>query len=114
LLDELPCPCEKVSRSNMDEILTEYMNITLADTKKIGLEHFAYLSDYDAYYYFHGDTNYRSNINFSRGEREGDVIRLFYSDEFLGDGDKVLTMREKNGGYLFVSNQMVDATRVTD
>lgn len=107
-IDDIPCPCEKNSSENMDKILTEYMNITLADTNEIGLENFVYLSDYDAYYFFHGDTNYRSNISFSRGEREGDVIRLFYSDGFFNDGDKVLTLRKKNGGYLFAANQMID------
>ncbi|MGI6752545.1 MAG: M56 family metallopeptidase [Anaerovoracaceae bacterium] len=105
-LDNLPCPCEKNSSRNMDKILKEYMNITLTDTNQVGLEDFVYLSDYDAYYFFHGDTNYRSNINFSNGEREGDVIRLFYSDEFFADGDKVLTLQEKNGRYLFIANQM--------
>ena len=113
-LDEIPCPCEKNSFSNMDEILTEYMNITLAETEEIGLENFVYLSDYDSYYHLHGDTNYRSNINFSRGEREGDIIRLFYSDGFLADGDKVLTLREKNGAYLFTANQMVDESMSMD
>lgn len=104
-IENLPCPCEKISRSNMDEILKEYMDLTLADTNKIGLENFVYLQEYDAYYFFHGDTNYRGNIKFSSGERKGDVIRLFYDDEFFGDGRKVLTLQEKDGAYLFVSNQ---------
>lgn len=103
-IDDLQSPCEKISGSRMDEILTEYMGITLADTNKIGLDNFVYLSQYDAYYFFHGDTNYRPNINFSSGERKGDVIRLFYNDEFFGDGFKVLTLREKDGAYMFVSN----------
>lgn len=107
-LDEIPCPCEKNSSSNMDKILIEHMDIKLDDTKEIGLENFVYLSDYDAYYHFHGDTNYRSNINFSKGEHEGDLIRLFYSDGFFADGDKVLTLREKDGEYLFISNQMLN------
>ena len=99
------CPCEKISRANMDAVLTKYMGLTLADTGEIGLEKFTYLKEYDAYYYYHGDTNYRGNITFSSGEREGDIIRLFYNDTFMADGDKVLTLREKDGGYLFVSNQ---------
>ena len=114
MTDNPDCKCEKNSTANMDEILTEHMNIKLADTKKMGLEDFVYLSDYDAYYFFHGDTNYRSNINFSRGEREGDVIRLFYIDGFFADGEKILTLREKNGEYLFTSNQMIDEAMVAD
>ena len=103
------CACEKISRADMDAVLTKYTGLTLADTGKIGLEKFTYLKEYDAYYYYHGDTNYRGEITFSSGEREGDIIRLFYNDTFMADGDKVLTLREKDGGYLFVSNQKTGA-----
>lgn len=107
-IDDLQSPCEKISRANMDEILAEQMDIALADTNLLGLENFVYLSQYDAYYFFHGDTNYRENINFSSGERKGDVIQLFYDDEFFGDGRKVITLKEKNGDYLFVANQQAE------
>jgi hypothetical protein len=70
------------------------------------------LKEYDAYYHYHGDTNYRMKITFSSGEREGNIIRLFYNDTFMaGGGDKVLTLREKEAvGYLFVSNQKAEGT----
>lgn len=101
--------CEKNSRANMDAVLTEHMGLTLANTDGVGLEYFSYLEEYDAYYFFHGDTNYRISTTFSGGEREGDLIRLFYNDleEWYG-GDKVLTLREQDGSYLFVSNQMAN------
>jgi hypothetical protein len=89
----------------MDAVLMKYTGLTLADTDKIGLETFTYVKDYDAYYYYHGDTNYRNRVTFSRGEREGDIIRLYYNDGFIGDGEKVLTLREKDNQYLFVSHQ---------
>ncbi len=112
-IENLPCPCEKNSRSNMDKILLEHMGITLADTNEVGLDKFTYLPKYNAYYHLHGDTNYRTNIKFFKGDREGNLIRLFYNDTFFGDGVKVLTLQEKNGGYLFVSNQKV-VTKVID
>ena len=102
--EEELCPCTKNSRANMDAVLTEYMGLTLEDTEKIRLDLFTYQAKYDAYYYYHGDTNYRSKVIFSSGEREGNLIRLFYDDTFMGDGEKTLTLREKAGGYLFVSN----------
>ncbi len=107
-IEELPCPCEKNSYSNMNKILRKYMGISLADTNKIGLDKFAYLPEYDAYYHFHGDTNYRRKINFSSGERKGNLVRLFYNDGFFADGDKVLTLKEEKGQYLFVSNEKAD------
>jgi len=105
-VDDAPCPCEKNSRTNMDAVLTEYMGLTLVDTEKIGLENMTYLEEYDAYYYYHGDTNYRMSITFSGGEIEGDIVRLFYNDDFFGDGEKVLTLKKQDGSYLFISNIM--------
>jgi len=102
------CACQKISRANMDAVLTGNMGLTLADTDGIGLEDFTYLAEYDAYYHYHGDTNYRGTITFSAGEREGDLIRLYYTDTYMADGDKVLTLREKNGKYLFVSNRTAE------
>lgn len=104
-IEALPSPCEKNSLSNMDAILMEHMDITVKESGKIGLDNMIYLEDYDAYYYFHGDTNYRSLISFNRGEREGDQIRLYYDDAFFGDGPKVLTLLEVDGEYKFKSNQ---------
>lgn len=102
---EPDCACIKISRANMDEVLTKYTGLTLEDTNKTGLECFTYLEQYDAYYLYHGDTNYLMNITFFDGEREGDIIRLFYDDRFICDGQKVLTLKEQNGTYIFVSNK---------
>lgn len=102
--EEPDCDCTKVSRADMDAVLTKYTGLTLADTDKIGLESLTYLKDYDAYYYYHGDTNYRGHVTFAGGEREGDIIRLYYNDGFIGDGEKVLTLRVKDNQYLFVSH----------
>ena len=104
---EPDCACEKISRANMDVVLLEYTGLTAEDTEEIGLNDFTYLKEYDAYYHYHGDTNYRAKVNFSGGSCEGDIVRLFYNDSFMGDGNKVLTLREKDGQYLFVSNQKV-------
>lgn len=108
-IETLPSPCEKNSVSNMDVILKQYMDITVEESGKVGLENMVYLEAYDAYYYFHGDTNYRSIISFNNGEREGNQIRLFYEDVFFGDGLKVLTLLETDGEYRFISNQYVNA-----
>lgn len=104
------CACEKISRANMDAALTEAMGLTLAGTDGVGLENFTYLKDYDAYYSFHGDTNYRGTISFYAGQRAGDLIRLFYDDQFFGDGEKVVTLKQQDGGYRFLSNETLDAT----
>jgi hypothetical protein len=108
---EPDCACTKISCANMGVVISKYMGLTLSDTEEIGLENFTYLEEYDAYYYYHGDTNYRMEIIFSRGERDGDIIRLFYDDVFFADGEKVLTLQKKDGGYLFVSNVYCEAAK---
>ena len=113
-VEDLPCPCTKISRFEMDEVLMANMGITLAQTDGLGLDGFVYLSEYDSYYHIHGDTNFAMEITFSRGEREGDLIRLFYSDIFYGDGNKVLTLKVTDGGYLFVSNQLDNSETAAD
>ena len=103
---ELECAAYKLTTAEMDALLTENMGLTLAQTNKIGLDSFTYLPDQDAYYWAHGDTNYRRRVTFSVGEREGDTLRLYYDDDYIGGGWKCLTLSEQDGGgYHFVSNQ---------
>lgn len=74
------------------------------------MEHFIYLEEYDAYYHIHGDTNFRSAVTFYKGEQQGDLIRLYYQDDFLKEGEKVVTLRQQDGMYHFIANQEVSAT----
>lgn len=112
-IDEVPCPCTKITKSGMDEVLKANTGITFAQTDGLGLDEFSYSEKYNSYYNLHGDTNQRMNVSFSRGEREGDLIRLYYNDNFYCDGNKVLTLKETNGTYLFVSHQMDNSISVS-
>lgn len=106
-INDLPCPCEKISRANMDAVLVANTGLQLSETAGVNLDHFVYLEQYDAYYFFHGDTNYRGTVTFYAGEQQGDLIRLYYEDQFFCDGDKVVTLQEQeDGSYHFVSNQV--------
>ena len=99
------CPTTKMSVSAMDAVLLTYTGLTVAETNKIDLECFPYLEEYDAYYHTYSDTNYRSGVTITSGEREGDLIHLYYNDSFLGDGWKCVTLQDKgNNNYWFVSN----------
>lgn len=101
----LGCPVTRVSTAEADEVLLEYTGLTLAETSKVGLGGFTYLPEFDAYFNVHGDTNYRSHVDIIAGELEGDLIHLYYDDDFFNDGWKCVTLREtESGGYHFVSN----------
>lgn len=95
------CDCTKITRQEMDAVLWEYTDLTLEETRQVGLKQFTYLPEYDAYYHFHGDTNYTFPI-FSQGFRQGDLIHLDY-------GDRRLTLRQTGNGYQFCSNRSLTA-----
>ncbi|WP_297709955.1 M56 family metallopeptidase [Dysosmobacter sp.] len=99
------CARYKATTADFDDLLERYTGLTLAQTYGVGLDQFTYLPEYDAYYWAHGDTNYRMQVTFSSGERQGDTIRLYYDDTFYADGAKCLTLTARpDGGYWFVSN----------
>ena len=103
------CPTTKLSVEGMDAVLTQYLGLTVAQTNKVGLDGFTYLKEYNAYYHSHGDTNYRSGVRIASGERDGNYIRLYYNDVFMGDGWKCVTLlNQGNGSFWFVSNLNCD------
>lgn len=98
---EPDCACEKITSADMDIVLLENTGLSLSDTQKIGLENFDYLPKYGAYYFYHGDTNYRSQVVIASGERQGDLVLLYYYDDFMGGVWKCVTLlyREEAGIY---------------
>ena len=99
-VDLTKCPA-----ADLNAVLEENTNLSLSATNRAGLENFAYLPDYDAYYHFHGDTNYWGDVDIVSGERDGDLLRLYYEDTFMPNGWKCVTLRNTpSGEYLFVSN----------
>lgn len=102
---DLPCPAYKLTTAEMDEVLTQYMGLTLDKTSQIGLEQFTYNAGNDAYYWLCGDTNYRSLVSFTAGTTDGRTVKLYYQDGFTGDGWKCLTLTSMPGNvYQFQSN----------
>lgn len=98
-----------MTTESIDQFLQKYTGLTLAETERIGLnKDYIYLEEYDAYYHFHGDTNFWTQVMFERGERQGELIRLYYEDTFRNEGNKVVTLRQVENGYQFVSNQMAE------
>ena len=105
----LEVDCTKVTAADMDAVLLEHTGVGLEGTRKLHLDYFDYLADYDAYYHFHGDTNYRGEVTIVTGEREGNMVRLYYNDTFFADGWKCVTLGEQSAGeYWFVSNLSAD------
>ncbi|MGM9607914.1 MAG: M56 family metallopeptidase [Oscillospiraceae bacterium] len=103
--DGLPCPAYKLTRAEADEILTEYLGLTLDETKQTNMGTYTYDAASDAWYWMHGDTNYRSHVEFTCGVHNGREVRLYYYDSFLGGGWMCVTLLSLPGDrYQFSSN----------
>ena len=92
----------KVTASEMTDALDGLIRQRFDTCNQVGLENFTYLSEYDAYYIAHGDTNF-AFVTMLSGERTGDDrVTLHYEQDSGRRG--CVTLREKDGEYVFVSN----------
>lgn len=100
--------CRKIPRTDMQNLLTQYLGLGIADTEAIGLNQFTYLEQYDAYYICSSVTN-RVIPKFSSGIRRTDgVIELRYrqktnSDATLPD-THMLVLSPSDESYRFIAN----------
>jgi beta-lactamase regulating signal transducer with metallopeptidase domain len=107
--DDLPCPAYKLTLEEMDDLLTQYMGLTVSETKKNGLDQFHSNEDGTCFYWAHGDTNYCGQLFFSYGTREvietGEaLIHLYYNRVGSGEWYRVTLSEEEDGTYHFRSN----------
>lgn len=113
MVDLVKCPA-----SEMDAVLRKYLGLTLDETDQWGLDRFTYLEEYDAYYAFHGDTNYPGEVTFISGKWKDGKVLLYYEGSGFpglssGNGETsmvsfgpvcVTLEPQKDGGYRFLSN----------
>ena len=108
----------RITAEQADTVLTRWTGLTLAETDALNMGSFSYLSDYDAYYHFHGDTNAPGSVCFYAGERSGDTVTLYYQPEqcgvylvdTAGSGEevwaKVTVEPQPDGNLRILSNQI--------
>ena len=108
----------RITAEQADTVLTRWTGLTLAETDALNMGSFSYLSDYDAYYHFHGDTNAPGSVCFYAGECSGDTVTLYYQPEqcgvylvdTAGSGKevwaKVTVVPQPGGGFQLRSNQL--------
>ena len=94
----------RAPRAAMDDILRQYFDISLDDTRKMGLDNLLYWEEADAWYATHTDTGLNT-VTLTGGERTDDgLLKLYYSGGCI-------TLRPTQGGqspqpYFIVSNQL--------
>lgn len=93
----------RAPRAAMDDILRQYFDISLDDTRKMGLDSLLYWEEADAWYATHTDTGLNT-VTLTGGERTDDgLLKLSYSGGYI-------TLRPTQDGqspqpYFIVSNQ---------
>ncbi len=99
------CPCEKNRVSDINDVLFENTGLQLEDMYGQGYVDTHYLEEYDAYYQFHGDTNYVL-CTIDRGYRLDNCVYLLHGLD--GDNPGCVELREiQPGQYHFVSHRQV-------
>ncbi len=98
------CPIYKLTADDLNSLLARDLGLTLEETERVGLDRFAYLEEYDAYYWQHGDTNYCGALTFLSGTRSRDTVTLYQNSGFLPGWYRV-TLEETGDGWRFLSNQ---------
>lgn len=94
---------QKLSTGYINDILCAYMNVSLEETHKNGLDSYLYLERFDAYFGTHGDTNY-SPVRVTSGFKDDNgTVKLRYlrTEERK---EYVVTLQPHENGYYFVSN----------
>ena len=93
----------RAPRAAMDDVLRQYFDISLDDTRKMGLDNLLYWEEADAWYAAHTDTGLNT-VTLTGGERTDDgLLKLSYSGGCI-------TLRSTPDGqspqpYFIVSNQ---------
>ncbi|MGN0629004.1 MAG: M56 family metallopeptidase [Oscillospiraceae bacterium] len=103
-------PVNKFTAGSVNLLLQQYTGVSLSELIDAGKssEELIYVEKYDSYYNFFAKDLYPGTFNCTRGEIEGDEIRL-YSD--LADGNTaLLTLRKEGENYLIVSHVLTGIT----
>jgi hypothetical protein len=99
-LDTMPVPIHRIPAVSVNDAMKKYAGITLKDLSGVGTKGVKYLKQYDAYYTFTSDFG-PGFFSCTRGEKQGDIVRLYGETA-------TLTLKIKGGGFLFVSRREPD------
>ncbi len=103
----------KLSAEEIDEALKDYIGLTLAETRRVGMYMLSYVPETDCYYTFRGDTNRQPDPIFLYGWRQGDSVALFYEGFAYGyernlSGIFRVILEQTPGDWRFRSNEFCE------
>lgn len=104
---ELPCPCHRLPRTYINNILTQYVGITVEEMHTDWREESFYLPETDCFYSFTSDFGPGAFVP-CYGERKGDMVTLWEApNEYDENTTDVLTLQKSGEQWHILSHQAV-------
>ncbi|MGM9640358.1 MAG: hypothetical protein ACI3V3_03230, partial [Faecousia sp.] len=99
----------RIPTARMEEVLQQYLGLSLEDTAGVGLEDLTYWEDADCYYLSHGDTNAIQILVHSAYIQPDGTIQMYYCNgnfvrEAEAEPERMAVLQPTDDGYLILSN----------
>lgn len=104
-LEEMPTPCHRLPRSYINDILMQYVGITIEDMHSDWKSNLCYIPETDCFYTFTSDFG-PGAFNPSYGEKSGAIVTLWGASS-CNEGPAVLTLQKNGNGWLIRSFQAI-------
>lgn len=102
---DMPVPLRRYPGEKVREALENYAGLYMEDVDISAEAGVWYLPEYDAFYNYTSDFGLEQP-DYYRGERQGDILRLWQHHPY--EGERVLTVREVENGYRVIAHQKVE------
>ena len=102
---DMPVPLRCYPGEKVRDALEKYAGLYMEDVDISPEAGVWYLPEYDAFYNYTSDFGLEQP-DYYRGERQGDVLRLWQDHPY--EGERVLTVRELENGYRVIAHQKVE------
>lgn len=99
-LADMPVPLSRYDAAAVREVLEKYAGLSLDAVDMSSESGVYYLAEYDAFYNYTSDFGLEAP-DFYRGEREGELLRLYWKHRY--EGERVLTVKDTGNGYHVIS-----------
>lgn len=103
-INDMPVPLSRYDGESVRQALRTYAGLGLEDVDISPESRVYYLEDYDAFYNYTSDFGLEQP-DFYRGERQGDTVRLYWQHWY--DGERELSLRETESGWLVLSHRLI-------
>lgn len=104
-IKDMPVPLHCYPAEQVEAALEKYAGISIADVDISPEKGVYYLEEYNSFYNYTSDFGLEMP-NYYAGERQGDTLRLY--EQHFYHGKRLLTIKERDGGYLVLSHQKIE------